>query len=108
MPQVDFVSICAGGFDVMAGIVTHDREELTDVPVNHLRTIPGVEDAELPLHLKVLKDNEEWSPGERPERSWRSCSRPPPHARFAPPQAGARPARAPVRVGPRHRGRMRG
>ena len=68
LPQVDYVSICAGSFDVIVGVVAHDREELMDVLVNHIRTIPGVERADFLLHLKVLKDNYEWSPGEGPER----------------------------------------
>ena len=66
LPQVDYVSICAGGFDVIVGVVAHDREELLDVLVNHIRTIPGIQQAEFLLHLKVLKDNYEWSPGEPP------------------------------------------
>jgi len=69
LPQVDYVSICAGNFDIIAGIVTHDREELMDVLVNHVRTIPGIVQAEFLLNLKILKDNYEWSPGEGPERS---------------------------------------
>ena len=69
LPQVDYVSICAGNFDILVGIVAHDREELMDVLVNHVRTIPGIVQAEFLLHLKVLKDNYEWSPGEGPERS---------------------------------------
>jgi len=69
LPQVDYVSICAGSFDIIVGIVAHDREELMDVIVDHVRTIPGIVQAEFLLHLKVLKDNYEWSPGEGPERS---------------------------------------
>jgi len=69
LPQVDYVSICAGNFDIIVGIVAHDREELRDVLVNHVRTIPGIIQAEFLLHLKVLKDNYEWSPGGSPERT---------------------------------------
>ncbi len=69
LPQVDYVSICAGNFDIIVGIVAHDREELMDVLVNHVRTIPGIVQAEFLLNLKILKDNYEWSPGEGPERS---------------------------------------
>jgi Lrp/AsnC family transcriptional regulator for asnA, asnC and gidA len=68
LPQVDYVSICAGNFDIIVGIVAHDREELMDVLVNHVRTIPGIVHAEFLLHLKVLKDNYEWSPRESPDR----------------------------------------
>jgi Lrp/AsnC family transcriptional regulator for asnA, asnC and gidA len=59
LPQVDYVSICAGSVDIIVGIVAHDREEL----------IPGIVQAEFLLNLKILKDNYEWSPGESPERS---------------------------------------
>ncbi len=34
--------------------------------VNHIRTIPGIEQADFVLNLKILKDNYEWSPGEPP------------------------------------------
>ena len=66
LPQVDFVSICAGDYDIIVGVVAHDREELLDVLVNHIRTIPGIDQAEFLLQLRVLKDNYEWSPGEHP------------------------------------------
>ena len=64
LPQVDYVSICAGDVDVLVGVVAHDREELMDVLVNQIRTIPGIEQADFLLTLKVLKDNYEWSPRE--------------------------------------------
>jgi Lrp/AsnC family transcriptional regulator for asnA, asnC and gidA len=60
------VSICAGNFDIIVGVVAHDREEVFDVLVNHIRTIPGVEQADFLLNLKILKDNYEWSPAESP------------------------------------------
>ncbi len=66
LPQVDYVSICAGNFDIIVGVVAHDREEVFDVLVNHIHTIPGVEQADFLLNLKILKDNYEWSPAESP------------------------------------------
>jgi Lrp/AsnC family transcriptional regulator, regulator for asnA, asnC and gidA len=66
LPQVDYVSICAGDIDIIVGVVAHDRDELHDVLLNHIRTIPGIEQADFLLHLKILKDNYEWSPGESP------------------------------------------
>ena len=66
LPQVDYVSICAGDFDIIVGVVAHDREELLDVLVNHIRTIPGIDQADFGLNLKILKDNYEWSPGADP------------------------------------------
>ena len=68
LPQVDFVSVCAGDVDIIAGLVAHDRDELYEALVNHIRTIPGIEQADMVLHLRVLKDTYEWSPGETAER----------------------------------------
>jgi len=68
LPQVDFVSICGGDVDIIAGLVAHDRDELYEVLVNDIRTIPGIEQADMQLHLRVLKDTYEWSPGESAER----------------------------------------
>ena len=69
LPQVDYVSICAGDIDVIVGVVAHDRDELFKVLVDDIRTIPGIDQADVVLNLKILKDNYEWSPGEGPERS---------------------------------------
>jgi Lrp/AsnC family transcriptional regulator for asnA, asnC and gidA len=69
LPQVDYVSICAGSFDIIVGIVAHDREELMDVLVNRIRTIPGITRSDFLLNLKILKDNHDWSPDASPERS---------------------------------------
>jgi len=68
LPQVDFVSICAGDIDIIVGVVAHDRDELLQVLVNGIRTIPGIDQADVVLNLKILKDNYEWSPGEHAER----------------------------------------
>ena len=68
LPRVDFVSICAGDVDIIAGLVAHDRDEAYDILVNEIRIIPGIEQADVVLHLRVLKDTYEWSPGESAER----------------------------------------
>ena len=64
LPQVDYVSICAGDIDVIVGVVAHDRDELFKVLVDDIRTISGIDQADVVLNLKILKDNYEWSPGE--------------------------------------------
>ena len=66
LPQVDYVSICAGDIDVIVGVVAHDRDELFKVLVDDIRTIPGIDQTDVVLNLKILKDNYEWSPGETP------------------------------------------
>lgn len=62
LPEVDFVGICAGRFDLTVGVVCRDREALYDLLVNRIRPIPGIVETELLLMLKVLKDNYQWSP----------------------------------------------
>lgn len=62
LPEVDFVGICAGRFDLTVGVVCRDREALFDLLVNRIRPIPGILEAEVLLMLKVLKDNYQWSP----------------------------------------------
>ncbi|MFA4965798.1 MAG: Lrp/AsnC family transcriptional regulator [Thermoleophilia bacterium] len=67
LAAVDYVSICAGSCDLIVGVVAHDREELMDILLNHIRSIPGAEQADMLTHLKILKDNYEWSPAKGPE-----------------------------------------
>jgi Lrp/AsnC family transcriptional regulator for asnA, asnC and gidA len=62
LPEVDFVGICAGRFDITVGVVCRDREALFDLLVDRIRPIPGILEAEMLLMLKVLKDNYQWSP----------------------------------------------
>ena len=62
LPEVDFVGISAGRFDLTVGVVCRDREALFDLLVNRIRPIPGILEAEVLLMLKVLKDNYQWSP----------------------------------------------
>ena len=66
LPQVDYVSICAGDVDVIVGVVARDRDELYEVLVGQIRPIPGIIEADLVLNLRILKDNYQWSPGDGP------------------------------------------
>ena len=61
-PEVDFVAICAGSFDLIVGVIFRDRDELFDVLINKIRSLPGVARVDLFLHLKVVKDTYEWPP----------------------------------------------
>jgi Lrp/AsnC family transcriptional regulator, regulator for asnA, asnC and gidA len=62
LPEVDYVGICAGRFDLTVGVVCRDREALFDLIVNRIRPIPGVLETEVMLLLKLLKDSYQWSP----------------------------------------------
>lgn len=69
LPEVDYVAVCAGRFDLTVGGVCRDRQALHDVLVNRIRPIPGILEAEVLFLLKLLKDNYQWSPAtEAPER----------------------------------------
>ena len=62
LPEVDFVGICAGRYDLTVGVVCRDREALLELLVDRIRPVPGILETELLLMLKVLKDNYQWSP----------------------------------------------
>ncbi len=69
LPEVDYVAVCAGRFDLTVGVVCRDRQALHDVLVNRIRPIPGILEAEVLFLLKLLKDNYQWSPAtDAPER----------------------------------------
>jgi Lrp/AsnC family transcriptional regulator for asnA, asnC and gidA len=61
-PQVDYVGLAAGQWDLIIGIVCRDRAELHEMIVNRIRPLPGVQHLDFQLVLKVLKDTYQWSP----------------------------------------------
>jgi len=61
-PEVDFVAVSAGSFDLIIGLVCRDQEELLEIITRRIRTLPGVEHAEIFVYLKLLKDSYQWSP----------------------------------------------
>jgi len=67
MPQVDFVAIAAGKYDINADLVCRDNDELLDLLMTQVRAIPGVRHTTMSLYLEVCKDSYEWSPIEQPE-----------------------------------------
>ena len=92
------MSICAGDYDIIVGVVAHDREELLDVLVNHIRTIPGIDQAEFLLKLKSSRTTTSGRPAiTRPSRRMsdgRSDAPERAHPATRPPQRGAHEARA--------------
>jgi len=61
------VSICAGDFDIIGGLVAHDARSPRRARQPHPHH-PGIDQADFVLNLKILKDNYEWSPGEARRR----------------------------------------
>jgi Lrp/AsnC family transcriptional regulator for asnA, asnC and gidA len=60
LPEVDYVVITAGGFDVLLEVVCEDDEHLLRVLNQDIRTLPGVRSAETFVYLKLRKQLYNW------------------------------------------------
>ncbi len=60
LPEVDYVVMCAGSFDILAEIVCEDDERLLHVLNDSVRSIPGVRATETFLYLKLVKQTYSW------------------------------------------------
>jgi Lrp/AsnC family transcriptional regulator for asnA, asnC and gidA len=60
MPEVDYVVITAGSFDVLAEVVCEDDDHLLALLNNQVRTIPGVRATESFVYLKLSKQTYQW------------------------------------------------
>jgi Lrp/AsnC family transcriptional regulator for asnA, asnC and gidA len=60
LPEVDYVVMCAGSFDILVEIVCEDDERLLQVLNDSVRSIPGVRATETFLYLKLTKQTYTW------------------------------------------------
>jgi Lrp/AsnC family transcriptional regulator, regulator for asnA, asnC and gidA len=60
MPEVDYVVMCAGSFDILAEIVCEDDERLLHVLNDSVPSIPGIPTTETFLYLKLTKQTYTW------------------------------------------------
>ncbi len=60
MEELDYVVICAGGFDILAEIVCEDDEHLLKIINKRIRAIPGVRRTEVFMYMKLHKQTYEW------------------------------------------------
>ena len=60
LPEVDYVVITAGAFDVLCEVVCEDDEHLLEVLNTHIRTLPGVRTSETFVYLKLRKQLYNW------------------------------------------------
>jgi Lrp/AsnC family transcriptional regulator, regulator for asnA, asnC and gidA len=60
LPEVDYVVMCAGSFDLLAEIVCEDDDRLLHVLNDSVRSIPGVRATETFLYLKLAKQTYTW------------------------------------------------
>lgn len=60
LPEIDYVVICAGSFDLLVELVVHDDHHLLGILNDAIRAIPGVRDTETFVYLKLVKQTYEW------------------------------------------------
>ena len=60
LPEVDYLVVCAGGFDILAEVVAEDDDHLLDVINRQIRAIPGVRSTETFVYLKLRKQIYTW------------------------------------------------
>jgi Lrp/AsnC family transcriptional regulator for asnA, asnC and gidA len=64
VPEIDYVVVSAGGYDLLAEIVCADDDHLLTVLDEGVRGIPGVVTAETFVYLKLIKQTYSWgTPG---------------------------------------------
>lgn len=60
MPEVDYVVVTAGGYDVLAEVVCENDDHLLEVVNRRVRAIPGVRNTETFVYLKLRKQIYAW------------------------------------------------
>ncbi len=63
MPEVDYVVITAGSFDIVVEVVAEDDAHLLGTLSGRIRRLPGVRDTETFVYLKLLKQTYSWGTG---------------------------------------------
>lgn len=58
--EVDYVVICAGGYDLLAELVCTDDDHLLHLLNDSIRAIPGVQTTETFVYLKLTKQTYAW------------------------------------------------
>ena len=60
LPEVDYVVITAGSFDILIEIVCEDDDHLLAVLNDTIRSVPGVRDTETFVYLRLAKQTYTW------------------------------------------------
>src|SRR3954452_1908019 len=60
LPEVDYVVITAGSFDILLEVVCEDDEHLLSLLNDSIRSVPGVRDTEIFLYLRLTKQTYTW------------------------------------------------
>jgi Lrp/AsnC family transcriptional regulator for asnA, asnC and gidA len=57
---IDYVVLCTGRFDILAELVAHDDDEMSELLFERIRTIPGVIATETFTYLELRKQHYNW------------------------------------------------
>jgi Lrp/AsnC family transcriptional regulator for asnA, asnC and gidA len=60
VPEIDYVVICAGGYDLLVELICTDDAHLLDLINDTVRSIPGVTATETFVYLKLAKQTYAW------------------------------------------------
>ncbi|TRW45206.1 Lrp/AsnC family transcriptional regulator [Georgenia yuyongxinii] len=60
MPEVDYVVITAGSFDILAEVVAEDDDQLLEITSTRIRGLAGVRTTETLVYLKLQKQIYTW------------------------------------------------
>jgi Lrp/AsnC family transcriptional regulator, regulator for asnA, asnC and gidA len=60
IPEVDYVVICAGGYDLLVELVCTDDDHLLRLLNDEIRTVKGVTATETFMYLKLAKQSYAW------------------------------------------------
>ncbi|MGH8867900.1 MAG: Lrp/AsnC family transcriptional regulator [Actinomycetes bacterium] len=60
MPEVDYVVVTAGSFDVLVEVVCESDDHLLEVLNTRVRTLPGVQSTETFVYLRLRKQMYAW------------------------------------------------
>jgi len=58
--EIDYVVVCAGGFDILVEVVCEDDAHLLELLNSTVRALPGVRDAETFVYLELTKQTYTW------------------------------------------------
>jgi Lrp/AsnC family transcriptional regulator for asnA, asnC and gidA len=59
-PDIDYVVMCTGSFDILVELVCEDEDALLQLLNGVIRQIPGVRDTETFMYLKLTKQTYAW------------------------------------------------
>ena len=60
MPEVDYVVITAGSFDLLVEAVCEDDDHLLELVGRRIRAVPGVRRTEIFVYMKLRKQHYDW------------------------------------------------